>query len=146
MSLVRTPCIGICSTTSLGDRICLGCKRFSFEVIAWNGYSESEKAAVLRRIDLLSEQIVASRLRILSLPQLQQVLSDFRFFYDPVRSPYAWLLSFLQKQFWRVGDLRELGVELLPPFDNKDIKEVLQEMNEELITLSEAHLERYFRA
>ncbi|MBU2098945.1 MAG: DUF1289 domain-containing protein, partial [Gammaproteobacteria bacterium] len=25
----KTPCIGICSTTSVGDKICRGCKRFS---------------------------------------------------------------------------------------------------------------------
>ena len=28
----RTPCVGICSTT-YGDDVCRGCKRFSFEVI-----------------------------------------------------------------------------------------------------------------
>ncbi|MDO7671884.1 MAG: DUF1289 domain-containing protein, partial [OM182 bacterium] len=26
---VKTPCIGICSTTSVGDWVCRGCKRYS---------------------------------------------------------------------------------------------------------------------
>ena len=30
-----TPCLGICSTT-YGDDVCKGCKRFVHEVISWN--------------------------------------------------------------------------------------------------------------
>ena len=37
MKTVRTPCIGVCSTTSLGDRICRGCKRSNVEVIQRGG-------------------------------------------------------------------------------------------------------------
>ncbi|MGM0632352.1 MAG: DUF1289 domain-containing protein, partial [Pseudomonadota bacterium] len=69
---VKTPCIGICSTTSLGDSLCRGCKRFAFEVIDWNGYSPAEKRAVLLRIDKLVRQIMEPRFVILSREQLQQ--------------------------------------------------------------------------
>ena len=41
----RTPCVGICSTT-YGDEVCRGCKRFYFEVINWNKYDENEKDAM----------------------------------------------------------------------------------------------------
>lgn len=40
MKDLRTPCIGICSTTSLGDRVCRGCKRYAAEVIDWNSCDE----------------------------------------------------------------------------------------------------------
>ena len=70
MNTVKTPCIGICSTTSLGDKICRGCKRFGFEVINWNRYSEDEKRAVLSRIDQLTSQIMAERFRIFSVTRL----------------------------------------------------------------------------
>mgnify|MGYP006200948357 CR=1 FL=1 len=50
----RTPCIGTCSTT-YGDLVCRGCKRFNFEVINWNRYSEEEKLAVMGRIDMWTQ-------------------------------------------------------------------------------------------
>jgi predicted Fe-S protein YdhL (DUF1289 family) len=57
-SPTRTPCIGVCSTTSVGDAICRGCKRYAFEVIRWNSYLDVEKEAVLRRIETLTVQIL----------------------------------------------------------------------------------------
>ena len=40
-----TPCLGICSTT-YGDDVCKGCKRFVHEVIGWNKYETSEKESI----------------------------------------------------------------------------------------------------
>jgi uncharacterized protein len=50
--LRRTPCIGICSTT-YGDLVCRGCKRFAHEIVGWNGYDPDQRGAVwLRLLDL----------------------------------------------------------------------------------------------
>lgn len=144
MSNVKTPCIGICSTTSLGDRICRGCKRFGFEVINWNRYSDHEKRAVLNRIDLLTTQIMAARVRITSVAKLQQALDDFRFFYDPQMSPYCWLHNLLQKRLYRINDLSEVGAQLLPAYAGSDLRDLVAEINQELFQLSEAHFDRYF--
>jgi predicted Fe-S protein YdhL (DUF1289 family) len=119
MKPVRTPCIGVCSTTSLGDRICRGCKRFSHEVIHWNAFTEPQKQA--------------------------QVLQDFRVFYDPDLSPYFWLHQLLQKHLYRLQGLAEIGVELVPSLRGRDLRDLLLQINEELQALSEAHHERYFR-
>lgn len=146
MDTVKTPCIGICSTTSLGDRICRGCKRSGLEVINWNQYSETEKRAVLNRIDQLTSQIMAEKFRIYSVEKLQQALEDFRFFYDPSMSPYCWLHNLLQKRLHRIDDIRDIGVELLPASAHMDIRDLLLEINQELFTLSEAHFDRYFEA
>lgn len=146
MSNIKTPCIGICSTTSFGDTICRGCKRFNFEVLNWNAYSEEEKAAVMRRIDQLTSQIMATHFRIVSVPALQQALDDFRFFYDPAMSPYLWLHNLLQKRFSRIHSLQEIGVELTPQHRGADVRDILLRVNDELHTLSEAHFERYFQA
>lgn len=143
MNTVKTPCIGICSTTSFGDKICRGCKRFNFEVIHWNSYSESEKSAVMSRIDQLTTQIMSNHFHIFSAPALEQALQDYRFFYDPSLSPYLWLHNLLQKRFSRIQSLREIGVELKAP--GADVRDVLLEVNAELHTLSEAHYERYFQ-
>jgi predicted Fe-S protein YdhL (DUF1289 family) len=45
-----TPCIGKCSTTNLGDDICVGCGRTAEEVIEWNGYSRAQKTSINQRL------------------------------------------------------------------------------------------------
>jgi hypothetical protein len=145
MKSVRTPCIGVCSTTSLGDRICRGCKRFSVEVINWNTYTEQEKQAVQARINKLTSQIMADKFRIVSQDKLQQVLQDFRIFYDPDLSPYFWLHQLLQKHLYRISSLAEIGVDLQPAFRGQDVRDLLLLINEQLQVLSEAHYERYFQ-
>lgn len=144
MKTVRTPCIGVCSTTSLGDRICRGCKRFSAEVINWNSYTEAQKQAVQARINQLTSQLMAGKFRIVSQAKLEGVLQDFRIFYDPDLSPFFWLHQLLQKHLYRIRSLDEIGVELQPAFHGRDIRDLLLLINEELQRLSEAHYERYF--
>lgn len=52
--LQRTPCVGICSTT-YGDLICRGCKRFAHEIIQWNGYQDDQRSLVWERLFKLRE-------------------------------------------------------------------------------------------
>ncbi len=145
MKAIQTPCIGICSTTSFGDRICRGCKRFNFEVINWNSYSEEEKLAVFSRIDLLTEQILRNKFHIFSVSKLQDVMQDFRFFYHPNLSPYCWLHGLLQKHAYKLQSLNEIGVELMPEYKNSSLDEVMSMINDDLQLLSEAHFQRYFQ-
>lgn len=48
-SLRRTPCIGICSTT-YGDLVCRGCKRFAHEIVQWNAFQASQQDIVWQRL------------------------------------------------------------------------------------------------
>jgi len=45
MTRSTTPCLGICSTT-YGDNVCKGCKRYVHEVIDWNKFNSQEKELV----------------------------------------------------------------------------------------------------
>ncbi len=45
----RTPCVGICSTT-YGDLVCRGCRRFAHEIRDWNQYSEAQRERVWARL------------------------------------------------------------------------------------------------
>jgi predicted Fe-S protein YdhL (DUF1289 family) len=45
-----SPCIGICSSTNVGDEICIGCGRTAQEVIDWNTYSDTQKIAINQRL------------------------------------------------------------------------------------------------
>jgi len=145
MKPVRTPCIGICSTTSLGDRICRGCKRFAFEVIHWNSYTDDQKRAVQARINQFTSQLMADKFQIHSIQKLVDVLQDLRVFYDPDLSPYFWLHQLLQKHSHRLASLEEAGVSLQPAYRGRDVRDVLLLINDQLHVLSEAHYERYFQ-
>ncbi len=53
-----TPCVGICSTT-YGDLICRGCKRFSHEIVAWNVYNDDQRERIWIRLYTLRDQATA---------------------------------------------------------------------------------------
>lgn len=48
--LTDSPCVGICSTTNVGDDICLGCHRTAMEVIEWNTYTDEQRIAINLRL------------------------------------------------------------------------------------------------
>jgi len=56
--LRSTPCVGICSTT-YGDLVCRGCNRFAHEIVAWNGYSDDQRARVWQRLLSLRDAATA---------------------------------------------------------------------------------------
>ena len=55
--------MGICSTT-YGDLVCRGCKRFAHEVVAWNGYDAGQREAIWQRLEGVRDQVVGQALMI----------------------------------------------------------------------------------
>lgn len=45
-SPTSSPCVGVCTATSLGDAICRGCLRTAEEVRDWNTYSDEKKIEI----------------------------------------------------------------------------------------------------
>ena len=146
MASVKTPCLGICSTTSLGDVVCRGCKRYSFEVINWNGYDQAAKAAVLSRIERLNTQILENKLRISSVPNLKAGLQRFQIPFDETLSPYCWLHNLLKKGHSRIDKLEDYGVYALGNYANMPLPQLCEIIEEDLLLLSEAHHARYLAA
>jgi len=144
MAEAKTPCIGICSTTSFGDIVCRGCKRYSFEVINWNSYDADAKIAVLKRIEQLNCQILENKLRIFSVPNLILGLEQWQTPYDPSQSPYCWLQNLLKKNLRDIENLEDFGVYVLPGFSQLPLHELCELIEQELLILSEAHFARYF--
>ena len=72
-----TPCAGRCSTV-FGDSVCRGCRRFSHEVIQWNGYSETERMAVWARLDAQLDQILVPMLALADLQKVEQFIQSKR--------------------------------------------------------------------
>ena len=71
----RTPCIGICSTT-YGDLVCRGCKRFAHEIVGWNGYRERQRELIWERLHALLGQSVRTQLRIVDAERLRSIALD----------------------------------------------------------------------
>ena len=143
MMIIKTPCIGICSTTSLGDLVCRGCKRYGFEVINWNAYNADAKRAVLKRIEKFTTQLLSSRFRIFSVPNLKLGLEQNAIPFDPSLSPYCWLHNLLKKHHQQIGDLSQFGVYVLPDHAHLELQALVEQVEEELLLLSSAHLDRY---
>lgn len=145
MTKTRTPCLGICSTTSVGDHICRGCKRYAFEVIDWNIYNDAEKRAVLDRIEKLSVQILENKLRIFSVPSLRQALQQWQVPFDPSLSPYCWLHNLLKKCHRDLQQLDDCGVYIRPAFSDHSLAALCEQIDKELLVLCEAHFQRYYQ-
>jgi uncharacterized protein len=140
----KTPCIGICSTTSVGDKICRGCKRFSAEVIDWNAYADSEKRAVLERLCRLIEPIMDTRFIIRSQSELAAGLKRQAVPYNEDLPPTTWLHNLLKKRHRALTDLGSFGVEVRPDWQHLTLAELAEDVDNQLLVLCEAHLMRYF--
>ena len=64
-----TPCLGICSTT-FGDEVCKGCKRFAHEIVNWTKYSEEEREIVNNRLEEFKIKILKHRFKTVSYTHL----------------------------------------------------------------------------
>ena len=70
----RTPCIGICSTT-YGDLVCRGCKRFAHEIVGWNNYRDDQRDLIWTRLHALLAQSVRVYLHVVDEALLRQTAS-----------------------------------------------------------------------
>ena len=140
---VKTPCIGVCSTV-FGDEVCRGCKRFQNEVIDWNSYQDSQKIAVLSRLESLKTQIMESKISIVNKKLLQNQLDTLDIKYVIDDNPFCWVFDLLRQASQSIDSLQYFGVVLKDGVENNlfELKKVIES---ELFSLSEAHFQRYFK-
>lgn len=55
--MTDSPCIGICSTTNVGDDVCRGCGRTAQEVIDWNSYPDHKKIEINERLGSIDNSL-----------------------------------------------------------------------------------------
>ena len=106
---IRTPCIGICSTTYGGD-VCRGCKRFAHEVIDWNRYSEEQKQLVWDRLTKLVIEVVTPRLAIHDIDLMSLTLRSLGVRYHLDQAPEFGALELLRALGHQRVDLNRFGV------------------------------------
>lgn len=139
---IKTPCVGLCSTV-YGDLVCRGCKRFHHEVISWNGYSEEQKHAVWRRLEVLLVQVMAAKLEVFDPVCLRGQLEQRQIRYVANQSPYCWAYQLIARGARAINQLEAYGVVLLPEFRGWSLPQLRDAIDREFFLLSEAHYERY---
>lgn len=136
-----TPCLGICSTT-YGDDVCKGCKRFVHEIIGWPKYSQDERALVNDRLEKFKVLILQDRFKIHDSDLLQIKLKENAISYNNSMDPLTWIFDLLRAAGSQNLDLEQFGITSLKNYDPMKIRD---EINKEFLDLSEAHHQRYFK-
>lgn len=136
-----TPCLGICSTT-YGDDVCKGCKRFVHEIINWPKYSMDERAIVNDRLEEFKVLILKERFKVVNKDLFALKLKENAINYNNSLDPLTWIFDLLRASGSQNLDLAQFGITSLQNFDFKTIKD---ELNNEMLELSKAHHERYFK-
>jgi len=139
-----TPCIGICSTT-YGDLVCRGCKRFAHEIVKWNGFDGQQRDAIWRRLHELRDGAVAVSLRVFDQRALMRraelaripdrtSLSDLNLAYEVLRVVQMPL-----------ADLNEIGVEVGAGEPGGWSRDLVRQIDQEFYARSLAHYEHNFK-
>ena len=136
-----TPCLGICSTT-FGDEVCKGCKRFSHEIVSWTKYSLEEREIVNDRLEKFKVQILQHRFEIIDQDLFESKLEEKAINFNHSLDPLTWIFDLLRAAGSQSFDIESFGIKKLYQFDPKTIRD---EINKELLELSEAHHDRYFK-
>ena len=141
---VKTPCIGVCST-GIGDSVCRGCKRFSHEVIDWNGYTLEQKRAVDARLSGFLSQCVSNKLRIIDEDLLEWQLRVQQISYVPAHDAYCWLYCLLKAGAGQITMAHEYGFEVDLPYRDLALTDLRELIDGEFLLLSQAHYDRYMK-
>ena len=136
-----TPCLGICTTT-FGDEVCKGCKRFAHEIISWPKYSENEREIINGRLEQFKIKILQNRFKIFDSELLASNLEEKAINFNHSLEPLTWIFDLFRAAGSQEFELKNYGIQSLISFDPKVIKD---EINTELLELSEAHHQRYFK-
>ena len=136
-----TPCLGICSTT-FGDEVCKGCKRFAHEIVSWTKYSQEEREIVNDRLEKFKIQILQHRFAITDKNLFESMLEEKAINFNHSLDPLTWIFDLFRAAGSQTFDISNFGIKSLVRFNPKTIRD---EINNELLELSEAHHERYFK-
>ena len=136
-----TPCLGICTTT-FGDEVCKGCKRFSHEIVSWTKYSIEEREIVNDRLEKFKVQILKDRFEVFDDKLLSKNLDQMGINFNHSLNPLTWIYDLFRAAGSQTFDLENFGIKSLKNFDSITVRD---EINRELLELSEVHHERYFK-
>ena len=137
---VPTPCIGVCSTT-FGDLVCRGCRRYLHEIVDWNRYGDAAKLLVWQRLEALLAQVLPAYFHIdskdLLLAEMHRLHLDTR---NP-EAPWSLLFALLRASARHDPDLASFGVRRLDR-SSRSLSELREHINGELYQLACAYYDK----
>jgi predicted Fe-S protein YdhL (DUF1289 family) len=116
----RTPCVGICSTT-YGDLVCRGCKRFSHEIVGWNAYSDPQRREIETRLRQLRRGAALVWVRVADFEQVRRAAADMAVALDPA-DPESSLWELLRRSVRHRLQLADLGLALVDRAEARDVQ------------------------
>ncbi len=131
-----TPCLGICSTT-FGDEVCKGCKRFAHEIVSWTKYSQEEREIVNDRLEKFKIQILQHRFAITDKNLFESMLEEKAINFNHSLDPLTWIFDLFRAAGSQTFDISNFGIKSLVQFNPKTIRD---EINNELLELSDFQL------
>ena len=138
-----TPCIGICSTT-FGDDVCKGCKRFSHEITNWGKFSTDERAVVNSRLEQFKTTILEEKFTISDSELVESKMNEFSINFNSSLEPITWIFDLLRASSNKDLNVNDFGIEILPAFSDLSLIELRDLINQEMLQLSEAHYYKFF--
>lgn len=137
----RTPCVGICSTT-YGDLVCRGCKRFAHEIVQWNAYDETQKSAIWDRLNALRDEVVLQQISIVDDEHFTEVcISAQLHSLTGAQLIYAAVTHLVVQ-----GSLDVISAGLCAVGDGpQDAMSVMQRLDAEIYARSRAHYEHSYK-
>ena len=142
----RTPCIGVCSTT-YGDLVCRGCKRFAHEIVGWNGFSEIQHKEIWERLTQLREGAIRQTIKVTNLNLLRKEAVDLDI--ADVNKISEWDIAYqvLVESSERAISVTDLGIESLSKktLNSGSAIELVRQIDHEFLRRSRAIYERNYK-
>ena len=141
-----TPCVGICSTT-FGDLVCRGCKRFSHAIVDWNSYDDSQKEIIWERLEKIKEQVVGQIVRRKDEKLFECAIEAQKI---NEQQEYQVIYVLLQRLVRHSKQLSFAGLENASPEHEKNEEEIdslvtLQQIDKEIVVRSRAFYELCYK-
>ncbi len=149
----RTPCVGICSTT-YGDLVCRGCKRFAHEIVQWNGYDEAQQDAVRDRLQRVRDEVLKLLVVCNDQSKMDDALAEAGLQNVDMMEGLYQLLRFMvrrEQPLSSVGLVMSINLDTAQsvrrtgPESDLDTLQLLQALDAETFLRAKAHYERNFK-
>ncbi len=125
--------------------MCRGCKRFAHEVVAWNGYSEEEKAVVMERLSSLAAQVIADKINVVNAQLLQEQLDQRGIEVSHPGGDTQRVLALLRAAAGQLDIPENFGLKLSSEMAALSPLRMRDRIDTDFYELSEAHYERYIK-
>ena len=140
----RTPCIGVCSTT-YGDDICRGWRRFRHEITSLINYSDSEKNIINRRLEKFKVTVLEEKFLVADIDKFKVALNQSKIRFNQDLEPICWVFDLFRSLNTEDLNLKDFGLAIQKEFANTPLPQLKEEVNKEFYELSLAHYQRYIQ-